>query len=580
MRLVYIDSDAQSARTLHSEFLDYRGLNWSLTHCQDAHAALKELEQDDFQCLLLRTDGKLNEVAFELNELVQAANCPPILTVTDDLTAIEHLQLMMDGSDDCLNRAETNGADIMRRLRMVELRSTLWNQQAEGLMDCDDAVDWMATAKEEGKSEVHLLDEAIRKTLRIAHVFYGSTLVSTALSKDAEFLFTPFAKLEDLITILDDSVHRFDAILIEQSVFEEASESALNKLKRFLKLIPTVVLTLEKSDFAALSYLERSYTDCITADRFSSAPLTIALRKAVVRRRRALFQSLSEQQVGPSVNDRRASVRSAQNRRRHIRFFSERSVIAIPILPNGAPDIGGRCQATSIDVSLGGMAVRIPDRDQLPSRNWVIGIEQADGITVYANAYLRRVAYQTGELQVGLIFQGVVDDLFSDRNLQPTIDPESKRLETRLPYSTLDQWTELGVLSKQLVRRARTCPECDAVCSVGTGCSQCGEFDLHYQDLIHHFACAHVNHAEKFETAGSIQCPKCLQGSLVAGADFEMIRSQYTCCHCEYKGDVTVQVGCCLNCQLRFPLEMGKEVDVYGYHVDRMDILALVDSAR
>ena len=59
-----------------------------------------------------------------------------------------------------------------------------------------------------------------------------------------------------------------------------------------------------------------------------------------------------------------------------------------------------------------------------------------------------------------------------------------------------------------------------------------------------------------------------------------MIRSQYTCGHCDYEGEATVQVGCCLNCQLRFPLEMGKEVDIHGYLVERMDILALVDSAR
>ena len=133
MRLVYVDSDAQSARTLHSEFLDYRGLNWSLTHCQDVQQALKQIEQDDFQCLLLRTDGKFDEAAFALSELVQSANCPPILTVTDDLQAVDHLQLMLDGSDDCLNRSETNGAGIMRRLRMVELRSTDWAQQADDL---------------------------------------------------------------------------------------------------------------------------------------------------------------------------------------------------------------------------------------------------------------------------------------------------------------------------------------------------------------------------------------------------------------------------------------------------------------
>lgn len=580
MRLIYVDSDALSARTLHSEFLDYRGLNWSLTHCQHVREALEKIEQDHFQCMLLRADGNIEAAAFALNELVQSASCPPILTITDALPAIDHLQLILDGSDDCLNRSETNGSGIMRRLRMVELRSSVWGQQAKDLAEYEDTAEWLATAIGEGKSDAQSLAETVGKTLRVAHVCYGSTLTNATNSPNSDIEFTRYGKLEELINVLDENVLSFDAILLEQSVFEEVSESALGKLKRFLLLIPAVVLTLEKSDFAALSYLERGFTDCITADRISSTALTGALRKAVVRRRRSLLRSLSEQQVGPTVSDRRMSVRASQNRRRHIRFFTERPLVAIPLLSNGAPDIAGRCEATTIDVSLGGMGVKIPDREQLPSRNWIIGIQQAGGTTGYVNAYLRRVDYRAGELHVGLIFQGDVEDMLHHRNLWPAIDPDSKRFETRLSNATLDQWTELGVLQKHLVRRARVCPECEAVCSVGTGCSQCGDFQLHFKDLIHHFACAHVNQAEKFEKMGTIQCPKCLQGNLVAGADFEMIRSQYVCEHCDYQGDVTAQVGCCLNCQLSFPLDIGKEVDVYGYSVERMDILALVDSAR
>ncbi len=581
MRLLFIDNDPQSARRLHGEFLDYRGLNWSLTHCRDYQSAIKQMEQDSFQCLLLRTSAKIGEAAFELNELVTAANCPPVLTVSDNLTNIEQLQLMLDGCDDCLNRGETNGVGIMRHLRMIELRATVWNQQASELVDghWDDAAAVLA-GESESEQPLHGNSNVLSKSLRVAHVCYGTTLANATLAAHHELQFTRFGALDALIEKLEDNIAVFDAIVIEQSVFEEASVSALEKLKQFLPLIPSVVLTLEKSDFSALSYLERGFTDCVTADSAASVLLLIAIRKAVVRRRRALLRTLSEQQTGPNVSDRRAAVRSAQNRRRHVRFFTERSLIAIPILPNGAPDIAGRCNATSIDVSLGGIGVKIPDREQLPSRNWIIGLEQAGGTIGYANAYLRRVTYQAGELNVGLIFQNESDELFAAKNLWPSIHIDSKRFETELADTALDQWVELGVLRKQLVRRTRTCPECEAVCSVGTGCSQCGDFDLRFHDLIHHFACAHVNEAQRFEKKDSIQCPKCLRDNLVAGADFEMIRSQYTCGHCDYEGEATVQVGCCLNCQLRFPLEMGREVDIYGYHVERMDILALVDSAR
>ncbi len=137
MRLLFVDNDALSARRLHGEFLDYRGVNWSLTHCHDAQAAIKHWEQDSFQCLLLRTSAGLDQATLELSELMQTANCPPILAISDNLTNDEQLQLMIRGADDCLHRGESNGASIMRHLRMVELRSTVWSQQANQLQDCD-----------------------------------------------------------------------------------------------------------------------------------------------------------------------------------------------------------------------------------------------------------------------------------------------------------------------------------------------------------------------------------------------------------------------------------------------------------
>ena len=101
-----------------------------------------------------------------------------------------------------------------------------------------------------------------------------------------------------------------------------------------------------------------------------------------------------------------------------------------------------------------------------------------------------------------------------------------------------------------------------------------------FDELVHHFACAYVDKSAAFEQEDTIQCPKCLCDDLVAGADFEVFRSHYTCQCCEHQGDVTAEVGCCLNCQLRFPAEIAPEIEVYGYDVERLDVLAIVDVAR
>ncbi len=84
-------------------------------------------------------------------------------------------------------------------------------------------------------------------------------------SSQDDLRFTRFLTLESLLEVLDENPYAFDAMVVEQSVFEEADVSALGKLNRYLTIVPSIVLTLEKSDFSALSYLERGFSDCVTA---------------------------------------------------------------------------------------------------------------------------------------------------------------------------------------------------------------------------------------------------------------------------------------------------------------------------
>ncbi len=592
MRLLFVDRDRGSARELHSEFLDYRGVNWSLTHCLDRSTAVNKIEQDSYQCVLYYAHSSVEEAEFETSELLQSANCPPVIAIADRLTTSEQLLLIERGCDDCVSRTETNGSGIMRRLRMTETRSSVWSRQSKEIAGGNwaDAADTLLdslTSPVNGPSTAkaiqltsRLTGEVLDRKLRIAHLMGETSLVPRDWRANELIDLIAIRDIRQLMEHCEENIRSFDAILVEQSVFEEAGSTDLLSIKSILPLLPGIVLTLEKSDFASLSYLERGYADCIVVDRTTAHGFATTLHKAVIRRRRELLESVSKQQVGPGIVDRRSSVRAGQFRRRHVRFLMQRPIVVVPVLTNGAPDIQGRCNAETMDISLGGIGVKLPQRDQLPSRNWIIGLEQADGSTGWVSAFLRRVNYAEDQLHVGLIFQNDADDLFHPANLWPSIDSRTSRFETRLSSNILDQWVELGILQRELVRRARVCPECEAVASIGTGCSQCGSFDLQFHDLIHHFACAHVSQTRNFENDDQLRCPKCLQTNLVAGADFELIRSQYSCQQCQYHGDVTADVGCCLNCQLRFPLEMGREVEIHGYHVERLDILALVDAAR
>ncbi len=186
----------------------------------------------------------------------------------------------------------------------------------------------------------------------------------------------------------------------------------------------------------------------------------------------------------------------------------ESAVLAIPMLPNGAPDRDQMCEATSIDVSLGGMALAVVNREQIPSRNWILGIEQTSGQIGYVNAFLRRVNYHVDQLQVGVIFQNDQHDFLGSRNLTPDIDLQSKRFKHSTSDDVLRQWAEVGVLRHELLHRAKLCPECHAAPVFGMGCSECGSFRIQFSDLIHHFACAFVDEAERFRQGDALECPK------------------------------------------------------------------------
>lgn len=587
MRLLYVDHDPSVARILHGEFLSYRGVNWNLVHCEDYREASNLVEQSEFHSVLLRAQHSVDVVAQQLNQLLQVEQCPPVVTVTENLSDDDLLWLISAGSDNSLNRLETTGHEIMRQLRLADSRRSRWNNQLPGLIsdsryEIDESLREIIANQPSGDAIVQWSPQILLKsTLRIAHVVYGQPLIHQPRNiGDLSAEFVPFSRISDVVEALDAGVNAFDALLIEQSAFEEATASEFAKLEPFLSLVPSIVLTLEKSDFSALSYVQRGYCDCFVADQLSDRNILHRMQKSILLRRRMLVESLSQQQIGEKVVDRRKSVRDTSNRRRHVRFEMERPVVAIPILPNGAPDIQGRCDARSTDVSLGGIGLSLPSSGHLPNRDWVVGLEQAGGEMGYVNAYMRRVAYCENRVEAGLVFQNDANDFFSESNLHPDINTDTKHFEGRVGATALAQWSELGVLTKQLLRRVKVCPECEAVCTVGTGCRQCGDFDLEFHDLIHHFACAHVDLSDKFEKSGEIECPKCLCGGLVVGADFEIIRSRYTCRRCAAQDDFTAHVGNCLHCQLKFPIEIASEIDVYGYHVERLDILALVDSAR
>jgi Thaumarchaeal output domain 1 len=592
MQLLYFDKDQAAARALHGEFLSYRGMRWELVHCKE-HAEVEHwVQEGQFQVLLYRSGESESQILYELAALRNIIDAPPVVSVLETADIPFHLQLLEQGVHDSLDRSVSNGSTIMRRVRMAEARLAAWKRRSS-VLDCESLL-----SVAEGAGVLESSTEAISKRavrndssislmpsqLRIAHLAppeFPKLLTDTrALDKEST-LITRFEGISQCVEALVNDVRQFHAIIVENSIFESEKQTALAEFDPFLGLIPCCVLTNEPSDFAALSYIEKGFAECLPYDQLNSELVAKALRKLVVRHRRQLANAIEQIQIGKNVSDRRRTVRPGSNRRQHARFPLKRKTIAIPMLPNLAPDLDNIRDSESVDISLGGMGIAVYDADGIPTRNWVIAVEREGGNGFdYVSSYVRRVVYDSGVLRLGVVFQEGEDDFLHPRNLSPFIDPITKQFTHNTSSDILDRWGEIGFLKKVLNRRVKTCPECAAVCVAGSGCNQCGSHNYQHQELIHHFACAHVAASAEFISDGSVNCPKCLRRDLVVGADFEIIKSQYVCLDCSHTGSQLAEVGDCLNCRLRFPIAAAPEKEIYAYHVDKLDTLALVDAAR
>jgi DNA-binding NarL/FixJ family response regulator len=591
MQILYINSDSISARQLHAEFLSYRGFVWDLTHCQSRNEAIKQLDCSQYDVVLYESVAESQLIKSDLEQLITHFAPAPVVALVRDFDSAQELQLMSVGVHDTITERYIDGSYIMRRMRMALARVA--RQTSRNQADADETL-------------LSAVDTADQRPLRLLIVeaeksFHDLGAELGKLVDQVEIETTDC--LQEAELILDARLSEFDGVLVGQGAVENQEVERLKKIRQQIHQLPFIMLILDRSDFTAVSCIEQGFSDCIVASYGTTKEVLSAVRKSLGRMawQRRLFQSttgalnsadhnqLSELENELPVSDRRTAPRLGSNRRRNARFLIERPIMAYAVLPDGGPDYDNIYEAESIDFSVGGIGFKIPLLDRLPGRNWLIGVlpddrDSNDGHASsqrvrYANVILRHIKYESDGIQIGSKFQAD-HDLFDDASLAPTVDSRTNQVKYGLSREILDQWVALNVLSRQITQRAKACPDCHAIVSVGDGCCQCGSAKLDFRVLIHHFACAYVDDSHQFQTDGGISCPKCLSSGLIVGADFELIKSRYRCEDCGNEGSETTSVCACFHCLLRFPLRLAREVEVYRYDVQRLDVLDILDSTK
>ena len=588
MRILLLDPDHTAARTLHAKLLTYKGIYWDLEHFESAESATTALVRDAFDVALIRLRGD-ESLEGHLSDFVEAASNLPTLACIDPQHSELEMQWIAAGFNDIVIDENLSADQIMRRLRLCVARfeRQLSDLQAAKLRWQHVPVGPMGTevADEDHDLQLQRLENfpftSSKKTVAILRDHGTPRLLE---GSENEIEIEVFRELKSYRQAVRQQPTKFDVAIVDQELLEREGSRLFEHQELRFPSPPLILLASERSDAAAVSQIAEGFDDVIAARGSTTSTLLRAIRLTLARwdhLRQQVREAVRSSSLAP---DRRQQARSGRERRIGSRYLATRPLLAIPVLADGCPDRSNIRDAFTIDIATGGIGFQISNHQGIPGRNWILGVEteaknQSGSEFHYCHVIVRNVSYPQGGVRLGAQFQLPATDLLNIENLTPKLNLASGRFEHRLSQRALNQWNELGVIRPKLLLRVNACPECKSVATQGRGCRECGSPDIQFKDLVHHFACAAVDDARNFERDGELCCPKCLTKPLVIGVDFKLIQSQYECLDCRYEGSQLADVGTCLKCQLRFPTNLAVEEEVYGYDVDRLDILALLDTA-
>lgn len=132
----------------------------------------------------------------------------------------------------------------------------------------------------------------------------------------------------------------------------------------------------------------------------------------------------------------------------------------------------------------------------------------------------------------------------------------------------LNWLVDAGAAERRIVHRLRTCPKCaGSRIDYGEACIRCSSVDFAREPVIHHFACAAVEAASRFQRTDHLMCPKCNERLRQIGLDYEKPADH---CHCHSCGLIAPNaqvMARCWSCRHSCAPEETVERLVYGYEL-------------
>ncbi len=130
----------------------------------------------------------------------------------------------------------------------------------------------------------------------------------------------------------------------------------------------------------------------------------------------------------------------------------------------------------------------------------------------------------------------------------------------------LEELMALGLLDRRLADKVHLCPSCGwHALNFVEVCPRCGDMDVHVEEVVHHFACAHVGPINEYKQGVELVCPKCGDRLRHMGLDYEKPSETYLCRNCGYVFNESAVEARCFRCEHVTPAGDLVPTSIYAY---------------
>lgn len=137
------------------------------------------------------------------------------------------------------------------------------------------------------------------------------------------------------------------------------------------------------------------------------------------------------------------------------------------------------------------------------------------------------------------------------------------------PYRLMEFAVEEGLFTTQFQDSVYTCNTCeDGFLMYREACPKCHNTYLSSQDLIHHFACAHIGPERSFQRDNNeLVCPKCDKALKHIGIDYDKPAVMHHCNTCHHEFQSFQIVATCCSCHKTTEVEHLLKREILTYHL-------------